>query len=44
LHEGIDIYVQWIGCRLDAARSYRWIRNWLPYRLDGEVLAKLAEG
>jgi GNAT superfamily N-acetyltransferase len=22
--------------------GYRWIRNWLPYRLSGEALAKLA--
>jgi GNAT superfamily N-acetyltransferase len=23
--------------------GYRWIRSWLPYRLDGDALAKLAE-
>ena len=33
--------------RLDAHRfyerlGYRWIRNWLPYRLSGEALSKLA--
>ena len=23
--------------------GYRWIRNWLPYRLSAEALAKLAD-
>ena len=24
--------------------GFKWIRNWLPYRLSGEALEKLAQG
>ena len=44
--QGIDLNVlDWNPARGFYERiGFKWIRNWLPYRLSGEALEKLAQG